>query len=195
MVPERKSMGVKIIYGYECKSVPLRALVPTCACSDHTRGLDEVEQPQEKGRRESPAALQKREDLNWRLPSLALTTGYLAPSPLNFWFWGCLQERKKYFFPNSLTVKSAKGRSLPLPQGQAPSHLLERDWSTPFSAFPPASETLSSLSTLSWLLTQVYVLLVGWIISLGLSLLLQRVGFTSSIFSCPKVQCVAYVLP
>lgn len=79
-------MGVKITYGHECNSVPLRALAATPACSDHTKGLDEVEQPQEKGWRESPAALQKREDLNWRLPSLALTTGYLAPSPLNFSF-------------------------------------------------------------------------------------------------------------
>jgi len=79
-------MVVKITYGHEHKSILLRALVATPACSDHCRGLDEVQQPQEKQRIESPAALQKREDGNWRFLSLPLTTGYLAPSPLTFWF-------------------------------------------------------------------------------------------------------------
>lgn len=75
-------MGVKTAGGHECKSVPLGALA--AACSDHVRALGEAEQPQEKGRRESPVVLQDWEDLNWRFPSLVLTTGYSALSPLNF---------------------------------------------------------------------------------------------------------------
>lgn len=116
------------------------------------------------------------------------------PSSLNFWFCGYLWERKDYFFPNVLTTKSAKGRLFPLPWWQAPSQLLRSRVQAPSSL--PSSlvrGVLSSLSTLSCLLMQAYVLLVGWILSLGLSLL-QRVGFTSPIFSCPEVRCVAYVL-
>lgn len=41
----------------------------------------------------------------------------------------------------------------------------------------------SSLCTLFWLLTQACALLIGWIVLLGLSVLLQRVGFIPSKFS------------
>lgn len=55
MVPETKSVAVKITSGQACKSIPLTALVATPACSDHLKELDEAGQPQGKGQRESPA--------------------------------------------------------------------------------------------------------------------------------------------
>lgn len=57
MVPETKSMRVKITSGQAHKAIRLTALVATSACSDHQNDLDEAEQPQGKGQRESPAAL------------------------------------------------------------------------------------------------------------------------------------------